>query len=153
MDGRAEYDEDLVVWSEHQAALLRRRAAGELVNEADLDWPNIAEEIESLGKAQSRELASRIAAVMLHLMKLQASPATEPRPAWRDTVREQRDEIERLLSDAPSLVPRIAAVIEREAGKARQRAREALADHGELPTVDLDDIIYNEAQVIGDWWP
>src|ERR1700709_1688639 len=78
MDGRAEYDEDLVVWSEHQAALLRRRAAGEVVNEAVVDWPNIAEKIESLGKAQSRELASRIAAVMLHLMKLQASPATEP---------------------------------------------------------------------------
>ena len=53
------YDADILQWSEHQAALLRRRAAGELVNEADLDWPNIAEEIESLGKSQSRELGRK----------------------------------------------------------------------------------------------
>jgi len=41
------YDADILAWSEHQAALLRRRAAGELVNEADLDWPNLADEIEA----------------------------------------------------------------------------------------------------------
>jgi len=47
------YDEDIVLWSERQGELLRRRAAGELVNEAELDWPNIAEEIESVGNEQS----------------------------------------------------------------------------------------------------
>ena len=108
------YDTDIVLWSEHQGGLLRRRAAGELVNEAELDWPNIAEEIESLGKTQARELASRIAAVILHLMKLQASPASDPRAGWRDTVQEQRDEIERLLSDAPTLRGRVPAIIARE---------------------------------------
>jgi hypothetical protein len=34
------YDDDIVLWSERQSDLLRRRAAGELVNEAELDWPN-----------------------------------------------------------------------------------------------------------------
>ena len=72
------YGRDILAWSEHQAALLRRRAAGQLVNEAELDWPNIAEEIESLGKNQSRELSSRIATILVHLMKLQASPASAP---------------------------------------------------------------------------
>jgi hypothetical protein len=43
------YDEDFTLWTEQQAALLRRRAAGELVNDADLDWQNIAEEIEAAG--------------------------------------------------------------------------------------------------------
>ena len=43
------YDADVFEWSQHQAVLLRRRAAGELVNEAEPDWPNIAEEIESAG--------------------------------------------------------------------------------------------------------
>ena len=46
------YDTDIVQWSQQQAELLRRRAAGELVNDADLDWPNIAEEIESVGNEQ-----------------------------------------------------------------------------------------------------
>src|SRR5690348_4666817 len=41
----SDYDTDILTWSERQAALLRRRAAGELINDADLDWLNIAEEI------------------------------------------------------------------------------------------------------------
>jgi hypothetical protein len=45
----SDYDTDILLWSERQAELLRRRAAGELDNEAALDWPNIAEEIESVG--------------------------------------------------------------------------------------------------------
>jgi len=48
------YDRDVVAWSEQQAALLRRRAPGELVNDADLDWPNTAEEIESVGTVPGR---------------------------------------------------------------------------------------------------
>ena len=43
------YDTDVVLWSEQQADLLRRRALGSLVNDGELDWTNIAEEIESLG--------------------------------------------------------------------------------------------------------
>jgi len=46
----SEYDTDVLLWSEHQAGLLRRRAAGELVNDAELDWHNIAEEIESVAR-------------------------------------------------------------------------------------------------------
>jgi hypothetical protein len=37
----SDYDTDILLWSEHQAELLRRRATGELVNEAEMDWPNI----------------------------------------------------------------------------------------------------------------
>ena len=43
--------DDILLWSERQAELLRRRAAGELVNDAELDWPNIAEEIEDVGRS------------------------------------------------------------------------------------------------------
>ena len=124
------YDTDVFQWADHQAVLLRRRAAGELVNEAELDWPNIAEEIESLGKIQSRELSSRIATIILHLMKLQASPADAPRGGWRDTILEQRDEIERLLADAPSLRARIPDTIASEMDRAKRRSRAALAGYG-----------------------
>jgi len=147
------YDTDIVLWSERQGGLLRRRAAGELVNEAELDWSNIAEEIESLGRNQARELASRIAAVILHLMKLQASPAGDPRAGWRDTVQEQRDEIERLLLDAPTLRGRIPAIITQELERARRRARTALTDHDEQSRVDLDTIVYTEDEVLGHWLP
>ena len=46
-----DYDTDILIWSEHQAELLRRVAAGEQVNEAP-DWPNIIDEVESVGNEQ-----------------------------------------------------------------------------------------------------
>jgi hypothetical protein len=58
------YDIDIVLWSEHQATLLRRRAAGQLVNDADLDWLNIAEEVEALGRSERSSLRSKITTVI-----------------------------------------------------------------------------------------
>jgi Domain of unknown function DUF29 len=55
-----------------QAELLRRGAAGELVNESALDWPNIAEEIDSVGQSERSALRSHVATVLEHLIKLQA---------------------------------------------------------------------------------
>ena len=44
-----------------ESIVAARRAAGELVNDADLDWRNIAEEIESVGGNTRRELRNRMA--------------------------------------------------------------------------------------------
>ena len=57
----SDYDLDIYVWSRRQGALLRRLAAGERVNDADLDWPNIAEEIETVGRSERTAMASHIA--------------------------------------------------------------------------------------------
>jgi hypothetical protein len=149
----SEYDTDVLLWSEHQATLLRRRAAGELVNDAELDWPNIAEEIESSGKSVARELVSRVSNILVHLMKLQASPSIEPRAGWRTTIREQRDEIELLLKDAPSLRQAVAAIISERIAKARDQVRGALADYGEQPRVDIGKLTFSEDQVLGEWLP
>jgi len=55
----SEYEVDVSAWVERQAALLRRLAAGERVNDADVDWANIAEELEAAGRSERRELRSR----------------------------------------------------------------------------------------------
>ena len=47
----SDYDTDILTWSERQADLLRRVGAGEAVN-ARIDWDNVAEEIESLGRSE-----------------------------------------------------------------------------------------------------
>lgn len=52
----SDYDLDFYAWTQRQGALLRRLAAGERVNDADLDWPNIAEEIETLGRSERGSL-------------------------------------------------------------------------------------------------
>ena len=54
------YDNDIVFWREQQADLLRRRAAGERMNDAEIDWPNVAEEIEDVGKCQRSRRSNRI---------------------------------------------------------------------------------------------
>ena len=96
------YDVDLASWSERQAELLRRRAAGELVNEAEIDWQNIAEEIESVGGNTRRELRNRLARLLQHLLKWHYQPEHRSR-SWQSTIRTQRQEIEDLLADNPSL--------------------------------------------------
>ena len=63
------YDSDVVAWAERQAELLRRRAAGELVNDAELDWENVAEEIEDVSKSQLRAVASHLVQALLHGLK------------------------------------------------------------------------------------
>lgn len=90
------YDTDIVRWSEQQASLLRRRAANEV------DWDNVAGEIEGLSRTDKREIRSRLAVICEHLLKLQFQPE-ERSNSWRDRLREARREIADLLEESPSL--------------------------------------------------
>jgi Domain of unknown function DUF29 len=135
------YDGDLVLWAEDQARALRDAAQARI--NLPIDWENVAEEIESLGKLQGRELASRIGVIVVHLMKLQASPAAEPRAGWRETIIEQRNEIRRLMEDSPSLRQTVDSAIAREISSAAYQASTAIRDHGEAPPIDLDSVRYS----------
>jgi uncharacterized protein DUF29 len=84
------YDHDILLWSERQAKLLRRRAAGELVNEAELDWPNIAEEIESIGNEQLHAVESFVVQALLHDLQATAWPLSRDVPHWRAEARRFR---------------------------------------------------------------
>ena len=63
------YDQDFYAWSREQADLLRAGHA------ADADLENIAEEIESIGKTEKRELISRLTVLLLQLVKWRFQPA------------------------------------------------------------------------------
>jgi hypothetical protein len=151
--GVNDYDLDIYAWSRRQGALLRRLAAGERVNDADLDWPNIAEEIETVGRSERAALRNRILNVIEHLMKLQSSPATEPRLGWQETIDRARSEIEDLLNDSPRLRPKVSGLVAEMLPKARRFVDKALIRHGETARVPLATITYNEDQVVGDWFP
>jgi hypothetical protein len=86
------YDTDVLTWSERQAELLRRRAAGDLVNEAEIDWPNIAEEIEDVGRSSVRAVRSHLVQALLHDLKIKAWPNSRDVPHWRAEARLHRDE-------------------------------------------------------------
>jgi len=146
------YDTDILEWSERQAALLRRMAAGERVND-QVDWEHVAEEIESVGASERRELTSEIRTVLEHLMKLEASPATMPRTGWMESVQTARAAIEDVLEDSASLKPTVPQVIERQLPRARRVVAAALTEHGKTPHVPLEQLRYSEDQVVGDWFP
>jgi hypothetical protein len=145
------YDQDLVLWSEAQARALRAAANADW--NAPIDWENVAEEIESLGKSERHALASHIAVVIEHLLKLQASPATEPVRGWRESVRRARSQIERRLEESPSLRRDVGQLIAQETVRARTLVRANFEDYGEHPLENIDAITYSEAQVLGDWLP
>jgi hypothetical protein len=115
------YEEDLTLWTERQAALLRRRAAGELANDAEIDWHNVAEEIESVGRSERRELRSRLAVLLQHLLKWRFRCELRS-PSWRSTIRTQRDEIEDLLGDNPSLRSKLPELLLAAYPRARLKA-------------------------------
>ncbi|WP_428540374.1 DUF29 domain-containing protein [Rhodopila sp.] len=147
------YDADIVVWSERQGELLRRRAAGDLVNETELDWVNIAEEIESSGRTERSALRSHIATVLEHLIKLQASAATDPRNGCKETINRARDDIDRALIDSPSMRRLVAGIIAAETPRSARQVTRSLALHGEQSVVDVASLTFTEDQVLADWFP
>src|ERR1700731_4020462 len=71
------YDRDFFLWTQEQAAALRAVKNSNL----PLDWANLAEEIESLGKSERRQLRAQIGRNLRHLLRLEVSPALDPRAA------------------------------------------------------------------------
>ncbi len=86
------YDEDILLWSERQAALLRRVAAGERINDFDLDLPNIIEEVESVGRSEWRACESLLVQALCHILKVRAWPHSPAVPGWTAEIRRFRDE-------------------------------------------------------------
>ena len=109
------YDEDFFLWTQRQAALIR---AGQF----DLvDWENVALEIGALGGRERRELGTRLKILTMHLLKWQFQPQRRSK-SWRGTINDQRDEIEQLLEEDPSLRREIEALIGKRYRIARANA-------------------------------
>ncbi len=103
----SEYDSDILIWSEHQAMLLRRMAAGERVND-QVDWENVAEEIESLGRSELHAVKSHLVQALLHDLKAEAWPSSRDVPHWRAEARGHRADARRAF--APSMRQKIDVV-------------------------------------------
>jgi hypothetical protein len=100
MDAKPEakslYETDGYTWAMRQADALRRRAIDEI------DWDNVAEEVESVGKTEARELESRLEVLLVHLLKWQFQPDKRT-SSWKATIKEQRLRIARHLEQNPGL--------------------------------------------------
>ena len=75
------YDADILLWSEHQAALLKRLAAGERLNERP-DWANIIEEMESVGRSEFHSVEGLLMQAIAHRLRAQLWPGSREVPSW-----------------------------------------------------------------------
>jgi hypothetical protein len=123
----AEYERDFYSWLMEQARHLREGRF-----EA-LDCDNLAEEIESLGREQFNKLVSALRVLMAHVLKWDHQPSLRSR-SWILSIQEQRLEIADVLSDNPSLKPRIDEALARAYRRARiEAAKETGSDEDSFP--------------------
>jgi hypothetical protein len=104
------HDRDFYAWTLQQANLLRE---GRL-SEADI--VHIAEELESMGASERRELTHRLAVLIAHLLKWQFQPELRGN-SWRNTIDVQRFDVKELLEESPTLVAKLNERMEKAYSK------------------------------------
>ena len=137
---QALYDEDLLAWAERQVAHLR---AGQLER---LDVEHLIEELEAIAGKLRRELKNRLRILLAHLLQWQAQPERRSR-SWAATIAGQRDQIEALLEENPSLRQHLDEV----ARSAYPRAVRLAAIETGLPRRTFPpELPYAAEQILGD---
>jgi hypothetical protein len=138
------YETDTYTWAMKQSDALRRRSANEI------DWDNVAEEIESVGKTELRELRSRYTVLLTHLLKWLIQPHSRS-ASWEITIKGQRRELTRHLAANPGL----KLLRDSTFGEAYMEARDAAAIETALPLGDFPDTNpFTLAQAMDDsFWP
>jgi len=146
------YETDFYEWTQDQAAKLRAEGARRV--NADIDWENVAEEIESLGRSDLRGAEGHLIRVIEHLLKLEYSPRVEPRSDWEVSVLTHRDDARRILDDSPSLRRKVRTSLAKFYRQARRVAARGL-NRDEVPESSLpDEPPYSIEQVLDpDWFP
>jgi hypothetical protein len=135
----SDYETDILTWSERQAALLRRVAAGEQIND-QVDWPNIIEEVESVGNEQLHAVNSLLRQALLHMLKAEAWPLSLEVPHWQAEARGFRaDAADRY---APSMRQRIN--LARIYRLARRGMPETIDGQAPLPVPELCPVTLDE---------
>ena len=141
------YERDFHAWTQAQAALLKAGTP----DRGDLD--HLAEEIEDMGREQRHAAGSRIRLVLIHLLKLRHSPATEPRPGWRAEIRNARAEIADRLVDSPSLRPYPPRLFDRAWSRARSIAADRMEAYGVQTTIPRQCPFTLEQALDESCWP
>lgn len=105
------HDVDFYAWTQQQVDVLQ---AGQW---SEVDTASLIEELESMGARERRELISRLAVLIAHLLKWQHQPSFRGH-SWQLTLKEQRCQLHRLLKDNPSLHARLPELMDEAYGDA-----------------------------------
>ena len=97
------YETDYLQWIETTAEKLHSR------DYANVDWDNLIEEIEDMGRSERRSLESNLIVVLLHLLKWQYQPERRS-GSWEASIIEHRRRIKKALKESPSLQPYLESI-------------------------------------------
>jgi len=97
------YETDYVKWIETTVEKLR------VQDYSNIDWQNLIEEIEDMGRSERRNLKSNLIVVLTHLLKWQYQPQFRS-GSWKGSIVEHRRRIREALKDSPSLKPYLEKV-------------------------------------------
>ncbi len=100
-DAKSLYEEDFYLWLLKTAGQLKERRF------QDVDWDNLIEEIECMGRSERRALKSFLIRLLEHILKLAYWHQERERNQnhWKEEIRNFRQEIQFLIEDSPSLNP------------------------------------------------
>jgi hypothetical protein len=144
------YETDFYSWSLEQARALRRAAELRLNAPVALDWENLAEEVESMGRAEAERLESSFRLLLMHLLKWRHQPELQSR-SWRNTIGRERDNIARHLRRNPGLKARQDELFRDAYADAR---REAMRESGLPLRAFPERCPWRREQVMDDaFWP
>ncbi|MGB7250147.1 MAG: DUF29 domain-containing protein [Phormidesmis sp.] len=90
------YEADYAQWIEATLQKLQQQ------DYAAVDWENLIEEIEDMGRRERRALVSNLIVLLVHLLKWQYQPERRS-GSWSGSIVEHRRRINQALKDSPSL--------------------------------------------------
>ena len=138
------YDRDYLEWINLTLDQLRKQ------DYTSVDWQNLIEEIEDMGKGERRSLETNLVIVLWHLLKWQFQPQY-PTGSWECSIIERRRRIRKSLEDSPSLKYYLETVLTECYESAVKQAKAET----QLPLETFPAICpYNVAEVLEDYfWP
>lgn len=140
------YESDFPVWAERQADLLR---AGRF---AELDVDRLVEEVADLGRSERHAVMSAARRILEHFLKLEHSPAADPRRGWEETITTQRSDLEQTLT--PSLQRDLKDALDKVYARARRDAAKGLRRDDVSERALAESCPYSIDQVLDpDWLP
>ena len=138
------YETDHSAWALKQAALLRSG------HTSALDFEHIAEELEDIMGNNRREMHRRFRVLIGHVLKWQFQPGHRS-TSWRSTIRNQRNDIEDMIAESPSL----KRLVSEKIASAYPKAVALASDETGLPKTVFPSVCpYTELELLNDeFWP
>ncbi|GAL92832.1 MULTISPECIES: DUF29 domain-containing protein [Microcystis] len=138
------YETDFNLWLEQTVNHLKKG------NLQALDLDNLIEEISDMGRNNRREVFGRLKVLLMHLLKWQYQPEKRTN-SWINTIDEQREQLELIFRDSPSLKPYLADIF----AECYQKAVRGTVNETNLPKETFPvDCPFTQEQVLNwDYFP